>query len=173
MIFARIFVTLCAVYFFVIYLPILLVKSSLSMDVLNANELISGLLSWRLFCVFGLFGLFLSLWTVFVQVKRGLGTPLSGLPPAKLLVDAPYSYCRNPMALGGIIFYFGICVFIGSWKAFYIVTGVAALILSYIKFLEERELESRFGQPYIEYKRQMPFLIPRIFGKRWYFLFLH
>ena len=172
MIFARIFITLCAVCFFGIILPIGLIEYSLSINTLNADVLISGLLNWRLFGVFGLFGLFLSLWTVVIQVTRGLGTPIPFDPPKKLLVDAPYSYCRNPMYLGGIIFYFGICVFIGSWKAFFIVIQIAALISVYIKFLEERELESRFGQTYIEYKRQTPFLIPRIFGRRWYFLFL-
>jgi protein-S-isoprenylcysteine O-methyltransferase Ste14 len=105
-------------------------------------------------------------------MKRGRGTPIPLLPPEKLLVDAPYSYCRNPMVLGAIMFYFGLCVFIGSWDAFYIVAPVAVVLLVYAKFWEEGELESRFGQPYIEYKRHTPFLIPKIFGKRWYFLFL-
>jgi protein-S-isoprenylcysteine O-methyltransferase Ste14 len=76
------------------------------------------------------------------------------------------------MVLGAIIFYFGLCAFIGSWDAFYIVAPVAILLLVYAKSWEEGELESRFGQPYMKYKRKTPFLIPRIFGKRWYFLFL-
>lgn len=30
----------------------------------------------------------------------------------------------------------------------------------YLKFFEERELELRFGRPYLEYKKAVPFLIP-------------
>ena len=77
------------------------------------------------------------------------------------------------MVLGAIMFYFGLCAFIGSWDAFYIVAPVAVALLVYAKFWEEDELESRFGQAYIEYKKQTPFLIPRIFGKKWCFLFRH
>ena len=30
----------------------------------------------------------------------------------------------------------------------------------YLKYFEERELEVRFGQSYLDYKRRVPFLIP-------------
>jgi protein-S-isoprenylcysteine O-methyltransferase Ste14 len=32
----------------------------------------------------------------------------------------------------------------------------------YIKFIEEKELEARFGQEYSEYKKRTPFFIPKI-----------
>jgi protein-S-isoprenylcysteine O-methyltransferase Ste14 len=105
----------------------------------------------------GLLGLILYLWTVFIQLKKGLGTPIPLLPPEKLLVKPPYSYCRNPMFLGAIIYYFGICAFIGSWDASYIVAPVAVLLLVYAKFYEKGELESRYGQAYVEYKQQTLF----------------
>jgi protein-S-isoprenylcysteine O-methyltransferase Ste14 len=172
MIYAKVLVTLCGVYILVIYLPNLLIKSYLSIDPLNPDELMPRLTGWRLVSVLGLFGLILYLWTVFIQLKKGMGTPIPVLPPEKLLVGAPYSYCRNPMVLGAIVYYFGICAFISSWDVFYMVASLAVLLLAYAKFWEEGELESRFGQAYIEYKSRTPFLIPRIFGKRWYFLFL-
>lgn len=172
MIYTKIFITLYGVYLFVIYLPHLIIKRFLLIKQLHADELFSRFISWRIVWVFGLIGLIMYLWTVFIQVKRGRGTPIPLLPPEKLLVDAPYSFCRNPMVLGAIMFYFGLCSFIGSWDAFYIVASVAIVLLVYAKFWEESELESRFGQVYYEYKRQTPFLIPKIFGKRWYFLFL-
>jgi protein-S-isoprenylcysteine O-methyltransferase Ste14 len=172
MIYTKIFITLCGVYLFIIYLPNLLIKRFLSIEQLNVDELMSRFISWRILCVVGVFGLILYLWTVFLQVKRGRGTPIPLLPPEKLLVDAPYSYCRNPMVLGAIMFYISLCAFIGSWDAFYIVAPVALVLLVYAKLWEEGELESRFGQAYIEYKSQTPFLIPMIFGKKWYYLFL-
>lgn len=172
MTYIKLFITLCGVFLFIIYLPMLLINANVSIDLLNADELLSRLTGWHLISVLGLPGLILYLWTVFLQVKKGLGTPIPLLPPKKLLVVAPYSYCRNPMVLGAIIFYFSICAFIGSWNAFYIVAPIAIILVVYAKFWEEGELESRFGKRYIEYKRQTPFLIPRIFGRRWYFLFI-
>jgi protein-S-isoprenylcysteine O-methyltransferase Ste14 len=171
-IYAKTFITFCGVYILIIYLPNLLIKVYSSIDPLNTDEMISRLTSWRLASLFGLFGSVLYLWTVFIQLKKGRGTPIPMLPPEKLLVAAPYSFCRNPMVLGAITYYFSICTFISFWGAFYIVAPVAVLVLVYIKFWEEGELESRFGQAYIEYKRHTAFLIPRIWGKRLYFLFL-
>jgi len=37
----------------------------------------------------------------------------------------------------------------------------SAIILSYIKFIEEKELEQRYGDEYVEYKKRTPFIIPR------------
>jgi len=34
-------------------------------------------------------------------------------------------------------------------------------LLAYIRFIEEKELEVRFGQDYVDYKRTTPFLLPR------------
>jgi protein-S-isoprenylcysteine O-methyltransferase Ste14 len=171
-IYAKTIITLCGVYIFIIYLPNLLIKRYSSVELLNIDELIPRLISLPHISLFGLFGLVLYLWTVFIQLKKGMGTPIPVLPPEKLLIGAPYSYCRNPMVLGAIVYYLGICALIDSRDAFYIVAPVALMLLLYIKFWEEGELESRFGQAYLEYKRDTPFLIPKIFGKRWYFLFL-
>jgi protein-S-isoprenylcysteine O-methyltransferase Ste14 len=35
-------------------------------------------------------------------------------------------------------------------------------ILAYIKLIEEKELQERFGSEYLEYKRRTPFLIPSL-----------
>jgi protein-S-isoprenylcysteine O-methyltransferase Ste14 len=37
----------------------------------------------------------------------------------------------------------------------------AGILLFYIKRVEEAEMEIRFGQEYLNYKKQTPFLIPR------------
>jgi len=36
-----------------------------------------------------------------------------------------------------------------------------ALIIAYVKLVEEKELEARFGEKYIRYKKKTPFLIPK------------
>ncbi|MDE3089621.1 MAG: isoprenylcysteine carboxylmethyltransferase family protein, partial [Chloroflexota bacterium] len=73
-----------------------------------------------------------------------------------------YSRTRNPMSLG----YYLVCVGIGLLAGSTFVTLGALLIvipthLFFLKYFEELELELRFGEAYLDYKRSTPFLIPR------------
>jgi protein-S-isoprenylcysteine O-methyltransferase Ste14 len=69
------------------------------------------------------------------------------------------------MALGTIVAGLGVAILIGSISAVVLVLTLAGLLLVYIKFLEEKEMELRFGEAYREYRKQIPFIIPR-FRKR-------
>jgi protein-S-isoprenylcysteine O-methyltransferase Ste14 len=69
------------------------------------------------------------------------------------------------MALGAIGMYLGAAILFGSIGAVILVLLFAGLLLIYIKRVEEKEMEIRFGQDYLAYKQQTPFLIPR-FKKR-------
>lgn len=100
-------------------------------------------------------------WTVYVQFTVGRGTPVPIMATQELITQRPYSYCRNPMALGAIVAYLGVAVLLGSISAVALVLGFAVLLLVYIKLLEEREMELRFGEAYREYRRRTPFIIPR------------
>ncbi len=62
--------------------------------------------------------------------------------------------------------YIGLGIVIQSPAALAIVIGLSILLLIYIKRVEERELEARFGEAYRVYKENTPFIIPRIFGMR-------
>ncbi len=100
-------------------------------------------------------------WTVKAQFSLGRGTPIPWMATQKLVVKRPYTYCRNPMTLGTTAFYLGIAMWTGSLSAFILALIYPVGILIYIKLIEERELEQRFGVEYLEYKRRTPFLIPR------------
>jgi protein-S-isoprenylcysteine O-methyltransferase Ste14 len=103
----------------------------------------------------------LGLWANWVQFTLGRGTPVPLMATQKLLIVRPYSYCRNPMALGAIGAYLGIAVWLGSLSAVGLVLLGATCLLVYIKLIEEREMVARFGAEYLDYRRQTPFLIPR------------
>jgi protein-S-isoprenylcysteine O-methyltransferase Ste14 len=69
------------------------------------------------------------------------------------------------MTFGTVCLYLGIAITIGSLSSIAVVLLFGALLLTYIKLVEERELEARFGQEYLVYKDGTPFIIPRISSK--------
>ena len=64
------------------------------------------------------------------------------------------------MTLGTIMAYSGIAVMIGSYTALLFVILFAMMLIAYIKLVEEKELELRFGKEYVDYKNDTPFIIP-------------
>jgi protein-S-isoprenylcysteine O-methyltransferase Ste14 len=107
-------------------------------------------------------GWLLGVWSNYLQFTLGRGTPVPVMATQKLIVRPPYSYCRNPMALGAIAAYLGVSVIMGSPGAALLVLLGAAALLTYIKVVEEREMVARFGEAYLAYRRRVPFIIPRL-----------
>lgn len=100
-------------------------------------------------------------WANYLQFTIGRGTPVPLMATQELIIQKPYSYCRNPMALGAILMYSGVAILIGSISAAVLVLMGALLLLTYIKLFEEKEMELRFGEAYQEYRKRTPFIIPR------------
>jgi protein-S-isoprenylcysteine O-methyltransferase Ste14 len=102
-----------------------------------------------------------ALWSIYAQLTRGRGTPLPVMPTQELLISGPFRYCRNPMTLGTILLYLGLSILVGTVAGVGIVLVLGSLLIIYLKRFEERELEERFGEAYLAYKRETPFIIPR------------
>lgn len=102
-----------------------------------------------------------ALWATLAQLRAGKGTPMPLIATQKLVVQKPYSYCRNPIYLGVIALFMGISVLLGSTSSLVIVSLFAALLLLFTKLVEEKELIQRYGSEYIAYKETTPFLVPR------------
>lgn len=102
-------------------------------------------------------------WTIYTQSQVGKGTPVPLAPPRELIVTGPYRYCRNPMQLGMIVYYFGLGTLLNSvWVG--MLMFVSGLILGglFHKAFEEPELEQRFGREYEEYRFRTPFIFPKL-----------
>lgn len=112
--------------------------------------------------VLALAGFSLGLWSVGSQVDRGRGTPLPVMPTRELITGGPFRYCRNPMTLGTITAYLGVALIARTAAGATISLSLGAVLLAYLKTLEERELADRFGDAYLAYRRSTPFIIPRI-----------
>jgi len=148
--------------FFWIIIPFFIVVGSAFMDPwLSLPRFFHRSVNTIIALVFMVAGWLFANWTVKVQFSLGRGTPIPLMATQKLVVQRPYTYCRNPMTVGTTAFYFGIAIWTGSLSALLLALIYPVIILIYIKLIEEKELEQRFGLEYLEYKRRTPFLIPR------------
>ena len=126
------------------------------------NMFLQGLLISILGLFLSIVGFLLAAWSVYVQFMQGKGTPAPVMPTQKLIVDGPYKFCRNPMTLGTFLLYLGFGFVVHSFSFILLSVLFLVVILGYVKLVEEKELEVRFGEEYISYKERTPFLIPRI-----------
>jgi len=107
-------------------------------------------------------GLTLAYKTVFLFFRKGEGTPAPWDPPQKLVILGPYRYVRNPMITGAIFILIGEILFLGS---LYILAWACIFFVGnhiWFMFFEEKGLEKRFGQSYLEYEKHVPRWIPRL-----------
>ena len=107
-------------------------------------------------------GSFLWLWCV-MEFLKTKGTPVPINPPPKLVTGGPYAYSRNPMMTGLFMVMAGIGILFGSITLTFIMTPLFVLMsILEFKYIEEPELEKRFGKEYREYKERTPIIIPKI-----------
>jgi len=121
-------------------------------------------LGWTLVASILMLGLgwFICGWT-FLTFIRTRGTPIPFNPPPKLITNGLYAYIRNPMLLGLFIFLTGLGILLGSLSLIFIFTPLFILInVLYLKAIEEKEMEKKFGVQYLEYKRKVPMFIPKL-----------
>lgn len=108
--------------------------------------------------VIGTIGLMWTMLLHFAQSPTGVEMILA---KSYLLRRGPYAYSRNPMYLSDLALLFGWAIFYGS-VAVLIAFVVMCVALNFFNVpLEERALEARFGESYLEYKNK----VPRWFGK--------
>ena len=98
--------------------------------------------------------------SILVLLDRGEGLPAFELTK-KLAAKDIYKHTRNPMALGFNLVCTATGLVAGSlFFTLFSLIAVLPAIIFFLKYFEERELEIRFGQSYVEYKQRAPFLIP-------------
>jgi protein-S-isoprenylcysteine O-methyltransferase Ste14 len=163
----RVLALLPAGVIFLILLPYVLIVVSPNLDQrLGLEGFQAGAPCITLAALLMLAGVFFAWWSIYVQLTRGRGTPLPVMPTQELLIRGPFAYCRNPMTLGTILAYLGLAIIVGTVVGIAIVLILGASLLFYLKRFEEGELAERFGDAYLAYKREVPFIIPRLPKKK-------
>ena len=102
------------------------------------------------------------LMTVANLAIKGFGAPFFIALSKKLASDWMYARTRNPMVLAGV----ALLLSLGIWfqSVLFILWALVFFtpaLLFFIKVFEERELEFRFGESYLEYKKRTPMLFPK------------
>ena len=112
--------------------------------------------------LFVIAGLILLIRTISMFIQIGKGTLAPWNPASKLVCNGVYAYTRNPMITGVLLILLGEAIIfyskaIFNWFIlFFIVNNIYFLIY------EEPGLVKRFGQEYIDYKKNVPRWIPRL-----------
>jgi protein-S-isoprenylcysteine O-methyltransferase Ste14 len=98
------------------------------------------------------------------KLLRSIGSGTNAFILTKRVVnDEIYKRTRNPMSLGFYMLALSTGFISGStFATLAVVFGIIPSHLLFIKYFEEKELELRFGESYLEYRKNVPFLIPRL-----------
>ena len=110
-------------------------------------------------------GLGMLFWTVYLFDRVGRGTLGVGEvlgQPVNLVVRGPYRHVRNPMISGVLAILLGEAAVAASgwlllWFAIFF-----AMLTTVIQVWEEPHLAKRFGDEYVNYRRNVPRWIPRV-----------
>lgn len=105
------------------------------------------------------------IWTI-TRFLRTKGSPIPFNPPPVLVDNGLYRIVRNPMHLGWTVVLLGLAVLMQSFTLLVIFIPLFLLVhIVYLKLIEEKELEKKFGQAYIDYRKSVPMFIPRLTRK--------
>ena len=106
-------------------------------------------------------GVALYSWTIVLFAKvQGTQVPIA--PTQRVVTSGPYAVSRNPMLTSAIIMVCGVGVLFDSWSFMLAGLVIPVPYLIYIKLVEEKELEARFGGAYLSYKKSTPFIVPKM-----------
>lgn len=120
-------------------------------------------MSWLAGSAFTVAGLVLMVWTMRLFISEGGGgTPAPWQPVKNFIVRGPYRYVRNPMLIGVSLVLSAEAILLQSFPILVWMIVFVVINTVYFAYSEEPELEKRFGQSYVNYKRKVPRWIPRL-----------
>lgn len=141
-------------FLFVLPYSIIAMQDEIGLTRISAAGLFwSGLVGMVCFSVLGL-------WSAATTIRVGGGTPLPTDCSPVLIVQGPYRFVRNPMALAGIGQGVMVGVMCGSWPVvIYALCGALAWHFG-ARPVEEADLQERFGEPYERYRAAVRCWVP-------------
>jgi protein-S-isoprenylcysteine O-methyltransferase Ste14 len=90
-----------------------------------------------------------------MAMRRAGVSPIPRKQPAKLVVDGPFRFSRNPLYVSLTIAYLGLSIALNTlWPLPFLAFAIAIVDRGVI-LQEERFLEKRFGEEYLSYKMRV------------------
>lgn len=88
-----------------------------------------------------------------LTMRRAGETPDPSVPAKSIVVGGPFAYSRNPIYLGFALFDLGMALLFNNlWIPLLLIFGLVYVDLRIVRG-EEHDLETRFAQEYVEYRR--------------------
>jgi len=81
-----------------------------------------------------------------------------------LCTSGPYRHVRNPLYFGNFFIGLGLCIAINEWYAYFLFIVSYAFVYSIVIPYEEKFLEEKFGDAYVDYKDHTGRLVPKLKG---------
>jgi protein-S-isoprenylcysteine O-methyltransferase Ste14 len=132
-------------------LPIL---ASLALEWLVPTSFVHGAFRWILGALIFVAGIALNVGG-FVTQKRAGTDPIPFNPTTRIVAHGLYRFTRNPMYIGFALCTFGLAILVNSaWMLLAVPIGLA-LVDRIVITREERYLERKFGEEYLNYKRRV------------------
>ncbi len=101
-----------------------------------------------------IFGIWINLWTDSIFKKKQTTVKPHEMPN-NFLAYGPFRLSRNPMYLGMSSILFGTSIFLGSLITFVFPIIFIIIIEKKIIPTEEKNLEKKFGNKYLDYKKKV------------------
>lgn len=132
-------------------LPIL---ASLALEWFVPTSFVHGAFRWILGALIIIAGITLNVGG-FITQKRAGTDPIPFNPSTRIVAHGLYRFTRNPMYVGFALWTLGLAVLIDSaWMLLAVPIGLV-LIDRIVITREERYLERKFGEEYLNYKRRV------------------
>ncbi len=148
-----IFQILCVWLITLFVFPILILDAFEHTSIASYNIRILAILLFVFFSIIGL-------WSAYVMVKNGNGTPLPIDQTQKLVTKGTYKYVRNPMAIAGIGQGVAVSIYCLSIHIF-IYSMIGAILWQFVvRPIEEENMIKRFGSEYEAYRKSIKCWIP-------------
>ena len=100
-------------------------------------------------------------WCVWNFAAVGRGTPGPWDAPRRVVATGPYRWVRNPIYIGALLVVLGEAWLFMSLPLVAYAGAMAVVFHMFVIGYEERRLGRRFGDTYLEYRREVPRWIPR------------
>lgn len=109
----------------------------------------------RIFGVILFLGGFILGFPALRAMLRARTTPNPHRPTTAVVSDATYRFTRNPMYLGMLISYSGLCIFFQNPWFILFLPVLIWLFTAWVIIPEEQYLESKFGKEYLDFKARV------------------